>query len=312
MAMNCPSCGRANEDQARFCSRCGGEIAAACPSCGGALPADAVFCRTCGAALGAAAAAPTELVPATAPTQVLSAAAPPVQAGPAGPVPPTPPPAMARGGGGPPRRGAGPALIVTIIVLVIAAAAAAAIFFFILPSGSHDHGDETPTPVASSGGAAPTPSAAGAITPTPTATTATMKDPIVLNTKDGGQVAVTPLAGGAAYWTSTTTHKRLRYLYMKLSIKNTGDTPVSDSPIKCSRLIDSSGLVYPAVKADRKKEIGDFTLQPGERVQGYVYFTRTSKLKARGRFPDFRYAPDRGMSAEVGRWTLADYTIPRL
>ena len=156
------------------------------------------------------------------------------------------------------------------------------------------------------------PSAASTIAPSPTAITATLKDPIVLNTKNGGQIEVTPLTGGAAAWTSNTTYERVHALYIKLSIKNTGTSPVSDSPIKCATLFDSSGLVYAAFKTDKKDELGAFTIQPGERTQGAIYFKRTSKLKAKGRFPDFRYAPDQGMGAEFGRWTLADYTIPKL
>jgi len=122
MARNCPSCGRANDDDARFCSGCGAEIAS------------------------------SEPVP---------AAAPPAPASPAGQVPPAPPPAMAQGAGGPPRKGPSPALLIVIIVLVVAAAAAAAVFFFIMPAGSDGGGETTPTPVASSSSAAPTPSAGG-------------------------------------------------------------------------------------------------------------------------------------------------------
>ena len=163
MARNCPSCGRANDDGARFCSGCGSEIAAACPACGSALPADAVFCRTCGAVIDAApaAATPAEPVPVATRVEPVPAAAPPAQASPAGAVPPTPPPMMAGGAGGPPRRGPSPALLVVVIVLVIAAAAAAAIYFFILPSGSDDGDGKGPTPVASSGSATPTPTAGG-------------------------------------------------------------------------------------------------------------------------------------------------------
>ena len=169
MARNCPSCGRVNQDEARFCVGCGGEIAATCTSCGGALPADAVFCRTCGAvvevapAAGAApAAAPLAPVSATAASQPRWTAPPPVQASSAGQVPPTPPSVMAGGAGGPPRRGPGPALLVVIIVLVIAAAAAAAIYFSVLRDGSGNGNDgKTPTPVASSGSATPTPSSGG-------------------------------------------------------------------------------------------------------------------------------------------------------
>ncbi|MCX6373267.1 MAG: zinc ribbon domain-containing protein [Actinobacteria bacterium] len=168
MVTNCPSCGRDNEDQARFCSGCGGELATTCPSCGADLPADAVFCKSCGAivdmppATAAASAAPA----AAAATRVepAPAAAPPLQAGPAGPagsVPPTPQTGAGRAGG-PPRRRPGPALLVIIIVLVVAAAAAAAIYFFIVRDGSDNGtGGKTPTPVASSGGATPSPVAGG-------------------------------------------------------------------------------------------------------------------------------------------------------
>ena len=155
------------------------------------------------------------------------------------------------------------------------------------------------------------PSSAGATT-SQDAVTATLGDPIVLNTDDGGQVEVKPMTGGAAAWTSPTTYERVRCLYIKLSVKNTGTIPVSDSAVKCSTLFDKSGLVYPALNADQKDEIGSFTLQPGERAAGFVYFKRTGKLKAKGRFPDFRYAPDQGMGSEFGRWTLAGYTIPKL
>ena len=55
MPRNCPSCGRANDDDARFCSACAAVLVATCPSCGTTLPTDAVFCRACGAVVGAGA-----------------------------------------------------------------------------------------------------------------------------------------------------------------------------------------------------------------------------------------------------------------
>ncbi len=168
MARNCPSCGRANDAGAQFCSGCGGEMGPACDSCGAALPADAVFCRTCGAVASSAppAAAPESAAPALPPSAVAVApappSAPPAQTGPGGPVPPVPPPTMAYGAGGPPRRGPGPALLIVIIVLIVAAAAAAAVFLFILPDGSDDSADKSsPSPGASSGGTTPAPSAGG-------------------------------------------------------------------------------------------------------------------------------------------------------
>jgi Tol biopolymer transport system component len=137
MARNCPSCGRANDDDARFCSGCGAAIPSLCSSCGAALAADAAFCTACGAASGAAAMSATP-------------AAAPAHTGPSGPPPAAPPREVAPGDGGPPRKGLSPALLIVVIVLVVVAAAAAAVFFFVLRGGSDDNGGTpTPTPVAS-------------------------------------------------------------------------------------------------------------------------------------------------------------------
>jgi len=46
--MLCPSCGRGNREDARFCRGCGAKLARACPSCGADLEADASFCGKCG------------------------------------------------------------------------------------------------------------------------------------------------------------------------------------------------------------------------------------------------------------------------
>src|SRR4051812_20717788 len=51
--MNCPSCGTANPDQAKFCMSCGSGLAAACPNCGAENPPGARFCIECGTALAA-------------------------------------------------------------------------------------------------------------------------------------------------------------------------------------------------------------------------------------------------------------------
>ena len=180
MPRNCPSCGRANDDDARFCSACAAELVATCPSCGTTLPADAVFCRACGAVVVAApAAAATSAAPpppvapsapapptvppvSAAPPQSYAAAPARFEAGGGGGVPPAPPPDMGRGAGGPPRRGPGAALLVALIVLAAAAAAAAAVYFFILRDDpDNGGGKKSPTPVASSSSAAPSPSAGG-------------------------------------------------------------------------------------------------------------------------------------------------------
>ena len=43
MARNCPSCGRANDDDARFCAGCGAEMGPVCASCGAALRSSTAF-----------------------------------------------------------------------------------------------------------------------------------------------------------------------------------------------------------------------------------------------------------------------------
>ncbi len=45
---NCPSCGSANTEDARFCAQCGTALAEACASCGAMLPEGARFCSSCG------------------------------------------------------------------------------------------------------------------------------------------------------------------------------------------------------------------------------------------------------------------------
>jgi hypothetical protein len=54
MASTCPSCGRANDDDARYCAGCGAELTRQCSSCGAPLAAGAVFCPSCGALVGKA------------------------------------------------------------------------------------------------------------------------------------------------------------------------------------------------------------------------------------------------------------------
>jgi class 3 adenylate cyclase len=52
--MDCPSCGRSNSDDARFCAACGAELGSVCPSCGTPVPPEARFCSSCGAPLALA------------------------------------------------------------------------------------------------------------------------------------------------------------------------------------------------------------------------------------------------------------------
>jgi class 3 adenylate cyclase len=54
--MNCPSCGTANPDNAKFCMSCGTGFSATCPSCGAENPPGAKFCIECGTGFDATAA----------------------------------------------------------------------------------------------------------------------------------------------------------------------------------------------------------------------------------------------------------------
>jgi Tol biopolymer transport system component len=142
MARNCPSCGRENTDDARFCSGCGGALPAACAACGAELPADAAFCAACGATVAAGAPASA---PAPAPTEPAAFQPPPT---PAAVTPPTPaavtPP-------GPPRKGVHPALVVGIVIAVVAVVALAAFVLIGRDKGGESGGTGvTPTPTPAS------------------------------------------------------------------------------------------------------------------------------------------------------------------
>ena len=53
--MECRSCGRSLDADARFCPACGTEAYVACSACGSELDADARFCKHCGQAVDAGA-----------------------------------------------------------------------------------------------------------------------------------------------------------------------------------------------------------------------------------------------------------------
>lgn len=44
----CPSCGTANDVNAKFCKNCGVALSRVCPQCGEKLDADSAFCDNCG------------------------------------------------------------------------------------------------------------------------------------------------------------------------------------------------------------------------------------------------------------------------
>ena len=46
--VNCPACGVANTEGARYCLKCGASFATNCPNCSAELTAGAVFCSSCG------------------------------------------------------------------------------------------------------------------------------------------------------------------------------------------------------------------------------------------------------------------------
>ena len=52
--MECPSCGAANREGAKFCASCGTPLGLACPSCGAPYEPGQGFCDECGTALTAA------------------------------------------------------------------------------------------------------------------------------------------------------------------------------------------------------------------------------------------------------------------
>jgi class 3 adenylate cyclase/tetratricopeptide (TPR) repeat protein len=64
--MNCPKCGTANPEGAKFCMECGASSTQTCPHCASSLPAGAKFCFNCGHQMATAA-------PAASPTQVTEA-----------------------------------------------------------------------------------------------------------------------------------------------------------------------------------------------------------------------------------------------
>jgi class 3 adenylate cyclase/tetratricopeptide (TPR) repeat protein len=51
----CAACGADNPTGSKFCSECGGPLAASCPSCGAPVPAAAKFCNECGGPISGAA-----------------------------------------------------------------------------------------------------------------------------------------------------------------------------------------------------------------------------------------------------------------
>jgi len=51
--MRCPSCAHDNRADRRFCTECGGALAASCSACGSSIEPDEKFCGGCGAPLAA-------------------------------------------------------------------------------------------------------------------------------------------------------------------------------------------------------------------------------------------------------------------
>jgi prepilin-type processing-associated H-X9-DG protein len=74
----CPQCGSANPDDARFCRRCGAALLLRCKACGADMPAGTQFCTRCGADANA---------PLPEPTPAPAKPAPPPSAAPAKPTP---------------------------------------------------------------------------------------------------------------------------------------------------------------------------------------------------------------------------------
>jgi Tol biopolymer transport system component len=149
MARSCPACGRANDDDARFCQGCGATLAAPDGQTAVGAPPDLTT-------------PPDVPPPAGVPTPsdfaapaAAAAAAPPFAAGapatPTAPAPPgppaSPPPGADPPAGGPPRRGKpAPKWLVTLIAVAAIALACVLIFVLFPRGGGNDEEPIGPTP----------------------------------------------------------------------------------------------------------------------------------------------------------------------
>jgi archaellum component FlaG (FlaF/FlaG flagellin family) len=159
----------------------------------------------------------------------------------------------------------------------------------------------------SSSRAITSPSAKPVATPTPFAT---LNDPIVLKTDKGGQIQVRPLNAGTNSLKFAGEYTWTKVIWFKLSIKNVGTSAVHDDARSCAALIGTNGISQSALKWGGQGELGDFTIQPGEKVVGDVFFRRSAAMKTGKAFPNLRYATDAGIGSQYGDWTFAGYTIP--
>ena len=71
--MRCPQCKHLNRDGARFCLRCGTQLAMSCATCSAVLPSGARFCPECGHGVDVAATAPASYTPRHIGEQILAA-----------------------------------------------------------------------------------------------------------------------------------------------------------------------------------------------------------------------------------------------
>jgi WD40 repeat protein len=143
MAGTCHVCGRANDDDASFCQRCGAALggpAAPIPPAAPAGPADTTQAAPAGTVPGQTAAPQPPVTPDT----IVPAAASACLTAPASsPPPPSQPPVAAAGG--PPGGGHSRAWIVAIVVAVIVAAVAVASAAYFMEEGRNT-GDVSPAP----------------------------------------------------------------------------------------------------------------------------------------------------------------------
>jgi predicted amidophosphoribosyltransferase len=61
--MRCPRCQQDNPPRARFCMKCGANLARSCGQCHTELPGEAVYCFACGEPVGASASDPRFAAP---------------------------------------------------------------------------------------------------------------------------------------------------------------------------------------------------------------------------------------------------------
>lgn len=94
---------------------------------------------------------------------------------------------------------------------------------------------------------------------------------------------------------------------VELSITNTGDKAVQISPSKAVGILTDGNIVF-GHELDQENSLKQMTLQPGDKVEGYVFFGDT--FAAGTTAPTVRWVSDDGAGSVLAKWDLSDYTMP--